>query len=251
MLETRPLAMRAVQVAFLALLLGLWFFAVGAAHVHRLLLPDPVNVWVEMRALAVSGALWNAARVTLTTVGEAYGLAVAFGILIGFSISRSRHAVRLFEPILSGIFAIPLTLFFPLFILFFGIGTGSKLAYGGLYALLPVAMTSIAAFARVDPGLIRGARSMGARPWALLRRVYLPAALPGILNGMRIALVICVAAVLGGETLASTAGVGYAIKLAEELMDIPRLYAWLAFVVLASFALNLLLSAVESWSIEA
>jgi len=251
MLESRPLAVRAVQVGFLALLLGLWFLATEAAHVHRLLLPNPASVWTEMQALAMSGALWGAASVTLTTIAEAYGLAVTLGILIGFSVSRSRHAVRLLEPVLAGFFAIPLTLFFPLFILFFGIGPASKLAYGGLYALLPVAITSIAAFARIDPLLIRGARSMGAGAWALLRRVYLPAALPGVLNGMRIALVICVAAVLGGETLASTAGVGYAIKLAEELMDIPRLYAWLAFVVLASFALNLLLSAVESWSVEA
>jgi ABC-type nitrate/sulfonate/bicarbonate transport system permease component len=158
--------------------------------------------------------------------------------------------MRLLEPILSGFFAIPLTLFFPLFILFLGIGTASKLAYGALYALLPVALTSIAAFARIDPLLVRAATAMGARPAALLRRVYLPAALPGVLGGMRIALVICIAAVLGGETIASTSGVGYAIKVAEELMDVARMYAWVVFVVLASFALNLLLSAAERWGVE-
>jgi len=250
MFESKPFVMRAVQVGFLGLLLGLWFIATSVTQVHRLLLPGPPQVWHEMQRLVVTGELWRAARVTLLTVGQAYGIAVASGLLIGFCVSRSRHAVRLLEPVLSGFFAIPLTLFFPLFILFFGIGTASKLAYGALYALLPTALASIAAFARIDPLLIRAATAMGARPAALLHRVYLPAALPGVLSGMRIALVICIAAVLGGETLASTAGVGYAIKVAEELMEVARMYAWLIFVILASFALNMLLSVAERWSVE-
>lgn len=248
--ESGPLANRTVQMGFLALLLGLWFLATNVAHVHRLLLPDPASVGREMQALVVSGALWNAARVTFATVAKAYVSAALLGLLIGFSISRSTRSVRLLEPILSGLFAIPLTLFFPLFILFFGIGTNSKLAYGGVYSLLPIAIASIAAFARVDPLMVCAARSMGAGGWTLLRRVYLPGALPGILNGMRIGLVICIAAVLGGETLSSTEGVGYAIKTAGELMDAPRLYAWIVFVALASFLLNLLLSAVENWNLK-
>jgi ABC-type nitrate/sulfonate/bicarbonate transport system permease component len=157
--------------------------------------------------------------------------------------------IDVLEPIIAGLFTIPITLFFPMFILFFGIGTGSKIAYGATYAFFPVALNTIAAFANVDPHFLRAARAMGATRWDTLRHVLIPAAFPILLNGMRIGFFICFASVLGGETLSSVAGIGRNIALAAELMEPARMYAWIAFVVLTVVTLNLLVTSFEKRSL--
>ena len=169
-------------------------------------------------------------------------IAVAAGILVGYIISRSRFRIDVLEPIIAGLFTIPITLFFPIFILFFGIGTGSKIAYGAAYAFFPIALNTIASFANVEPHFLCAAKSMGASRWDTFRHVLIPSAFPVLLSGMRIGFFICFAAVLGGETLSSVAGVGRNIALAAELMEPARMYAWIAFVVLTALVLNLVVS---------
>ena len=176
------------------------------------------------------------------TVAQVYAIAVVAGILAGYVISRSRFRMDVLEPIIAGLFTIPITLFFPIFILFFGIGTASKVAYGATYAFFPIVLNTIASFANVEPHFLRAAKSMGASRWDTLRHVLIPSALPVLLGGMRIGFFICFAAVLGGETLSSIAGVGRNIALAAELMEPARMFAWIAFVVLTALILNLVLS---------
>ncbi len=250
MRHSSTLLARMIQIGFLAALVGAWFIVTDTGVISSLFLPPLPKVWAEMQRLVFSGQLWSAAKVTLVTIGQAYAISATSGLIIGFLISRSPRAVRLFEPLLSGTFAIPLTLFFPLFIFFFGIGPASKVAYGALYSFFPIVLTAIAAFSRVDRHYVLSARSMGARGWILFRRVYLPYALPVVLTGMRIGFFICIASVLGGETISSAAGVGKAVAHSAELMETGRLYAWIVFVVLFSFMLNMVLSAVEAPSRE-
>lgn len=235
-----------IQAATVAVLFGAWAYATHGSRVLSLFLPPPDRVWTSLIALAGSGALWTAATVTVTTIAEAYAIAAISGVLVGFFVARSETWRRLFEPMLSGLFAIPITMFFPLFILFFGIGPDSKVAYGATYAFFPIALNTVAAFSTVDRLYLHAMRSMGASGLQQLRHVYLPAALPVTITGLRIGFFICIASVLGGETLASAAGVGRSIALSAELMDTARMYAWIAFVVLATLILNLLVYAAES-----
>lgn len=235
-----------IQVAVVILLFGAWAYVTHGSQTLGLFLPAPDRVWTNLQAVAVSGALWAAAKITLATIAEAYAIAAAAGILVGFLIARSENLLRLFEPILSGLFAIPITMFFPLFILFFGTGPDSKVAYGATYAFFPIALNTIAAFSNVERLYLRSLHSMGASGLQQLRHVYLPAALPVTVTGLRIGFFICIASVLGGETLASLSGIGHSIREASELMDTARMYAWMAFVVLLTLTLNLLVYAAES-----
>jgi ABC-type nitrate/sulfonate/bicarbonate transport system permease component len=237
---------RSIQFGVVAILFGAWYFATHSSQRLMLLLPPPELVWREMGVLIGSGRLWAAAGVTIATIAKAYLIAATAGIATGFLVTRSRNLTRIFEPLLAGMFAVPLTMFFPLFIVFFGIGPQSKLAYGALYSFFPIALNTIAGFASVDELYVRAVRSMGASRLQQFRHVYLPAALPVTLSGLRIGFFICIAAVLGGETLASVTGVGRSIALSAELMETARMYAWIAFVVLVSIMLNLLVLAAES-----
>src|SRR5262245_30288100 len=236
-----------IQLALLAILFGGWYFATHTG-VRALLLPPPELVWREMQSLWTSGRLWSAMAVTLTTIAQAYALAAAAGLIVGFLVTRSRALVQIFEPVLTGMFAVPLTLFFPLFVVFFGIGPESKIAYGATTCFFPLALNTIAGFASVDEHYLRAARAMGASSLDQFRYIYLPAAMPVTITGLRIGFFICIAAVLGGETLAAISGVGKSIALSAELMETARLYAWIAYVVSISVTLNLLVLAAESRS---
>lgn len=235
-----------IQVAVVVVLFAAWLYATSGAARHSLFLPAPDRVWSNLAAITASGDLWKAAKITLLTIAEAYAVAAVAGILVGFLVARSDVLRRLFEPILSGLFAIPITMFFPLFILFFGTGPDSKVAYGAVYAFFPIALNTIAAFSNVERLYLRSLHSMGASGLQQLRHVYLPAALPVTITGLRIGFFICIASVLGGETLASIAGIGRSIALAAELMNTGRMYAWIVFVVLVTVMLNLLVYAAES-----
>lgn len=237
---------RSVQIAFVAILLGAWHFAAETGSVMSLFLPPLPLVWKAMQGLVESGQLWAAFKVTALTIARAYTAAAAAGILVGFIIGRSDWLIRVLEPVLSGMFAIPIALFFPLFILFFGIGTASKVAFGAVYGFFPIALNTIAGFSSVEQHLLSAMYSMGAGPAQQFRYVYLPGALPVIVTGLRIGFFICFAAVLGGETLSSLSGMGHNIAYSAELMDAAKMYAWVGFVVLTTIIFNLLLSAAES-----
>jgi ABC-type nitrate/sulfonate/bicarbonate transport system permease component len=237
---------RSIQFGLLAILFGAWYFVTQSNQRLTLLLPAPDLVWRQMQFLWTSGRLGAAATVTVLTIIQAYVIAAVAGITIGFLVTRSRNLVRIFEPLLTGMFSIPLTLFFPLFVVFFGAGPDSKVAYAATYSVFPIALNTIAAFSSVDDLYIRATRSMGASSIQQFRHVYLPGALPVTITGLRIGFFICIASVLGGETLAALSGVGKSIALAAELMETARLYAWIAFVVIVSVMLNLLVLAAES-----
>jgi ABC-type nitrate/sulfonate/bicarbonate transport system permease component len=239
---------RSIQFGLVAVLFGTWWFVTHSNQRLMLLLPRPELVWREMQLLWSSGRLWSSASITVAEIIKAYVIAVVAGILVGFLVTRSRNLMRIFEPMLAGMFAIPLTLFFPLFVVFFGIGPDSKVAYAATYSFFPIALNTIAGFSSVDGLYLKAARAMGASSVQQFRHVYLPGALPVTLTGLRIGFFICIASVLGGETLAAAAGIGKSIALSAELMETARLYAWIAFVVIASVMLNLLALAAETRS---
>ena len=130
---------------------------------------------------------------------------------LGYLISRSPYLIRVFEPLLAGIYAVPIILFLPLFVLFFGLGPGSKIAIGVSTSFFPIVLNTIAGFGYVDRIFITAARSMGASDVQMFRHVLLPAALPVILTGLRIGFTVTLLSVLGSETLASLAGLGHKI----------------------------------------
>lgn len=244
-MKRTALTARLIQLAFLVILAAVWHFSTASGSISRLFLPAPSAVWTAFSKLVVTGQFWSAVKVTLITTAQAYLIALIVGAAVGYIVSRSRFLTDVFEPVIAGLFTIPITLFFPMFILFFGIGTGSKIAYGASYAFFPIALTTIAAFNSVEPHFLRAARSMGASRAETFRHVLVPRTLPVLIGGMRIAFVICFASVLGGETLSSIAGVGRNIALAAELLDTARMYAWIVFVVVTAVSLNLIASSIE------
>ncbi|HEV8023090.1 MAG TPA: ABC transporter permease subunit, partial [Candidatus Lustribacter sp.] len=154
-----------VQVAFVVLVAVAWQLASSLHTVNPLLLPPLDAVGTQLAGLFTKGLLWPALRVTLSEVAISFTLAVILGTGAGYLISRSAYAVRVFDPLLAALYAVPSILLFPLYVLFFGLGPGSKIALSTSIAFFPIALSTIAAFSNVSPTLLSAARSMGASAW--------------------------------------------------------------------------------------
>jgi ABC-type nitrate/sulfonate/bicarbonate transport system permease component len=243
----KRLASRAVQVGFLLTLLLLWYLATNFWGVNRLLLPNPVSVWHQFVDVLRSGAFWPDLRVTATEFAIAFALATTSGTLVGYFVSRTRYLIKVFEPLFASIFSIPIILFLPLYVLFFGLGPASKIALGTTISFFPITLATIAGFGNVDRVLVTAARSMGASDLQLFRYVLMPAALPVIMGGLRIGFTIALLSILGSETIASLAGLGHKIVELAEDMEMSRMFAYIAFVVAMVAVLNFAVSYMEAY----
>jgi len=244
--RARRIASRAVQVGFLVALVAVWYLATNRWGVNSLLLPNPVAVWQQLVDVLRSGEFWPDLRVTLTELAVAFLLAMTSGTVIGYFVSRTRYAIRVFEPLFAGIYSIPIILFLPLYILFFGLGPASKIALGATISFFPIVLSTIAGFGNVDRTLVVAARSMGASDFQMFRYVLLPAALPVILSGLRMGFTVALLAIIGSETIASLAGLGHHIVQLAEGMEMPRMFAYIAFVVAIAASLNGVVSFLEA-----
>jgi ABC-type nitrate/sulfonate/bicarbonate transport system permease component len=236
---------RTIQLAVVVVFFGAWFGLTVTRFVNPLFLPAPASVYAALARLVQTSAFWSAAGVTIATTAVAYVLASVCGIVAGFFIGRSPLLTSAYRPVLSGLFAIPITLFFPLFVVMFGIGPGSKVAFGALYGFFPVALSTIAGFSGVDQLFLRAARSQGATRLQTFKHIYLPGAWPVVLSGLRIGFFITFASVLGGETLSSVAGMGHAIAHEADLLEGPVMYAYIVIVLAVTMILNAVLAQVE------
>jgi ABC-type nitrate/sulfonate/bicarbonate transport system permease component len=240
------LASRGVQAAFVIVLVGLWYLGTTHWRISPILLPNPVAVWHELKDVLSTGEYIPDLRITLTELAIAFSISSTAGITLGYLISRSPFSIRVFEPLLAGIYSVPIILFLPLYILFFGLGPASKIALGATISFFPIVLNTIAGFGYVDRIFILSARSMGASDFQLFRWVLLPAAFPVILTGLRIGFTVALLAILGSETIASLAGLGHRIVHLAEGMDTARMFAYIAFVVAIALFLNTVTSSLEA-----
>jgi ABC-type nitrate/sulfonate/bicarbonate transport system permease component len=143
-------------------------------------------------------------------------------------------------------YSIPIILFLPLYVLFFGLGPQSKIAPGATISFFPIILNTIAGFGYVERTYVLSARSMGASDVQLFRYVLLPAALPVILTGIRMGFTVALLSIIGSETIASLAGLGHRIVHVAGGMDTARMFAYIAFVVAIAAILNTAVSSLEA-----
>ncbi len=237
---------RVVQAEFLAGLILVWYLAATRWGVNRLLLPNPVAVFGNLVEILRTGEFVDDLKITLGELAAAFSIAVTGGLTTGYLVSRSAYFTKVFEPLFAGIYAIPIILFLPLFVLFFGLGPASKIAIGATIGFFPITLNTIAGFGGVDRLYVTAARSMGASPFDLFRFVLLPAALPVILTGLRMGFTTALLAIIGSETLASLGGLGHRIVSLAESMEMAPMFAYIVFVIAIAAVLNAVVSTLEA-----
>jgi ABC-type nitrate/sulfonate/bicarbonate transport system permease component len=235
----------AIQLGAIVALLAVWDYVGEHKIISPILLPTLRNVVFRLSRIVETGAVWPHFFVTFLELLAGFAIAALAGLLTGYLIGRSRTGVIVFEPLLAGLFAVPLIVFLPLFILYFGIGSASKIAFGATYAFFPIALNATAGMRSVEQRFIAVARSMGASQSQMFWRVLLPAALPVVVTGLRVGCIICFLAIIGSEMIASLMGLGNRIATLGEGMNTAEMFAYILFVVLISLALNVGLTLLE------
>src|SRR5919206_2881704 len=157
----------AVQLGLLLAVLGLWQAAAANRWVSPLILPSLTATLGEFVAILGQPDAHHAIRVTATEFAAALAAALVAALVVGAVCGTFDYLGDLVEPLLLAAYAVPIVMAFPLCLLFFGIGSSSKIAFAGVYAFFPIAIQTMRGLRQVDEPLIRAARSMGASRWQL------------------------------------------------------------------------------------
>ena len=220
------------------LLLLLWQAAVSSGLVHSRLLPGLEQVFGALLREMGNGNLPHHAAVTLSRALAGFVLAALVGVPFAALMARSVLFRNLFEPIFLFGYPVPKIALFPVFTYIFGIGTGSKIAFTFLECLYPVVVTTYQGFRAMPTRLVWVAQNMGADRWTVLRRVLVPAALPGIFAGLRIALPVAIVVVVLTEMIGDSVGLGYYITVWSTRFNFANVYAAIVLIGVLGFALD-------------
>ena len=217
-------------------LLAAWQLASGPL-VRPVYVSRPTDVAARLWEMFATGEIQPHIAVTLQELVLGYAFGVTAGIAAGYALGRAPRAAAVFEPYLMAFYGIPKIALAPLFIIWFGIAIWSKVALAGTMVFFLVFYSVFAGVRAVDPELVNLARVMGASERQLSRHVYLPAAAPAVLLGMRMAIPYSVIGVIVGEFTSATKGVGLFINQASASYDPAGVFAGiillLAFVLMA------------------
>lgn len=224
-----------VQVGAIALVLLAWEVLPERLDISPLVLP-PFSEILD----AVGGPLPGGSEllpnlvVTVREITLAFLIAAVAGVAVGVALGSSKRLEALFQPILTGLFAVPLIALIPLFLVTFGLGEKSKIAFGALYAFFPIVFNATAGVVSVDDLHRQVGRAYGLSRFARLRKIVLPGAARQILGGLQIGMAIAIIAVVSAEVFGATAGLGYLIqRSAQGLNGAQVWYVILVTLVLA------------------
>jgi taurine transport system permease protein len=224
----RPIRMPKISRSFLlsslsiVILLGAWMLATEMGWANELFLPKPQAVWAAFVKTLTRGyqgsTLLQHVGASLYRVLASFALACLAGIPLGVLMGVSRDARALLNPLIEFYRPLPPLGLYTLLVMWLGIGEASKLSLLFLAGLPGIVISTIQAVSSIDPVFVRAARTLGATRRALIFEIYLPAAGPQILSGMRISLGIIYTVLVAAEIVAASAGIGWMIWDAAKFL---------------------------------
>jgi NitT/TauT family transport system permease protein len=232
-------------VSFGVMLL-VWEATVRWGWVNSFFVSQPSAVAASLARSARSGELEHNIAVSLREFLIGYGMSVVVGILAGALAGRFRTVEYAGDPFLWFLYSAPLIAFYPIFVLWFGLGVPTVIALTFLLAVPQIAANTLMGIHNVHPGLIRAARSFGATERDLLWKVVLPASLPMVIAGLRLGVGRALMGVVVGELFGATAGLGYSISYYGALLKTTDMIASLVVVIVLGVLCTQGLSALEA-----
>ncbi len=233
---------RMLPVLLILVGLLLWEFSVRSGQTSALFFPAPTTIAATLAHLILQGPLLLDAWVTLSRMFIGLLIGGTAGIVLGMLMGWSVRVRTVAEPFVAGLHPIPKSALFPLFLVLMGIGDQPRLALVALATFFPLLINTMSSVRSIEPALLEAAINYGARGTSLFRRIILPASLPGILSGGRIAVNTAMTTAITTELLLSRNGLGARIWMAWETLRTENLYAVLIVIAVIGLAMNWLLA---------
>lgn len=225
----------------IVVLAAAWELAPRIGLLSPIFFPPLSEVLRAGKDLFVSGVMMEHLGASLKRSIAGFSLAVVVAIPLGLVMGRYSRFERVTDLLVQTLRNTSQFALLPVFVLTLGIGEASKVAitfYASMWFLL---VNTISGVKTVDPLLIKAARAMGTSDIDLLRKVVLPASVPSIVSGARLAIKGSVVAVIGAEMLAAQSGVGYLIQNSQLMMQVPDMYAGILTLTIVGLVMNYLL----------
>ncbi len=232
-----------LPIAFFTLVVLLWQYTVDQKFFPAVILPPPGDV-VDI-FLANRKFMWGHAVSTLYECFLAFICACAIGLSVSCIITLSYFARRAIYPNLIIFQLIPTIALAPLFILWFGIGTEARVAYGICLALFPIVVSSSTGLLNTGDTYLKLCSSLTAGRWQTFKSVRLPFALPLIFTGLRIGLTLTIIGVVVGEFVTAQSGIGYLISFAASGLETAISLAAIVYLLVVGLILFTALVCIE------
>jgi len=231
-----------VRTALIVVALLAWEALAASGLVVHDVVPSLGKIASALWKLVSTAPLYANLGATLYEVGASLVIGGVTGAVVGLVLGGNRFLSRAFEPYLHYLGPTPKIIFFPIMIMWFGVGGGSKIAMGALSCFFPVALSTAVGMRQIEPVLVRVGKSFRATTAQMVAKIYLPAIRPAMLTGLRLGLGVAVIGVLLAETKLSNRGLGYLVIQRYTTFDMPGMYALLIVVFLLAIAANALLT---------
>jgi ABC-type nitrate/sulfonate/bicarbonate transport system permease component len=241
-LRHRVAVLRAAVVLFTVLLLEA---ATRLGWINQVSFIPPSRMAASAWHILLSGTYKADILLTLSAAGLAVILAITFGFLFGLLLFKMPRLRRVLDPLLLSYYAVPIFVLYPMLIVLFGLNRWPLVALGFLFAVVAMAVNTLNGLERVPAVLLRTARMLRLGRVQEARLITLPASLPFVFTGVKLAIVYSFIAVIGGEFVLSGAGFGYQIAYAYNNFDNPTMYGLMLLLLVFVGTLNLLLHAME------
>lgn len=243
-LASKPWARQAIA---LAVLLLLWEGCSRAGVVDPFYAPPPSNVVATLVALFADGSIWEhiAATFSAALLGLVGGLVL--GAVLGFAAAMVRPLADILEPVMILLNAIPRVILAPLFIIWFGIDLGSKVALSLVLVSVLIFFSVYSGIREVDTRLVERVKTLGGTRRTLLREVYIPSVTAWIMGSLKVAVGFAFTGAVVGEFVASSRGLGYLLSFAQSTYNAAQTLALIFIIMGFVLVLFSLAGRLERW----
>jgi NitT/TauT family transport system permease protein len=226
------------RLAIVAVALAAWEALAASGLLFRDVVPSLAAIGRALWRLLGSADFYSNLGVTGAEIGMALLIGGLAGLAVGIALGGNRFLSRAYEALIYYLGPTPKIIFFPVMIMWFGVGPGSKIAMGVASCFFPIAISAASGMRQIDRVLIRVGRSFRASTWQMVSKIYLPAMRAPLVNGIRLGLGVAIIGTLLAETKLSNRGIGYLIIQAYATFDMPRMYALLIVLFVLSIGAN-------------
>jgi ABC-type nitrate/sulfonate/bicarbonate transport system permease component len=231
--------------ATLVSLVAFWQFGTSAGLITTLFLPSPASIAVTLWRLTITGVLWQHLSASLARLLIGWFTGTIFGVATGIAAGLWSVIRSPVMAVVAALFPIPKIALVPLFIIWFGIGEGSKIATIGLGVFFPTVIATMGGVDNVPRGLIRMGQSFGLPTRTIIRAIILPGAAPAILNGFRVTTSIAIVLLVAAEMIGAEQGIGAFVLSAGNLYDTDALLAGIVVLSVLGLVVAGLIGALE------
>jgi ABC-type nitrate/sulfonate/bicarbonate transport system permease component len=231
----------ALRIAIIVTVLAVWQMVSVSGLLYRDVVPSLFAIGASLLSTLSNPAFYPNLGTTFYEIGVALFIGGVSGLLVGFALGANRLLSKAFEAYLYYLGPTPKIIFFPVMIMWFGVGPGSKIAMGAVSCFFPIALSVAAGMRQIDKVLIRVGRSFRLNTWQMATKIYMPAMRHPIINGVRLGLGVALIGTLLAETKLSNRGIGFMVIQAYSIFNMPQMYSLIIVLFVIAIGANALI----------